>query len=428
VALPLPLPTIASAVPDYTRAANCFYAVAVRARAVVIRASAPERTYGSIVAADVRGTDGRIALRKGTRLGEEHQALLARLADAEIHLVELDPGELEQDEASRRLARALAGPGTRAEEPEHGQARIRATGRGLLRVRADIVRAVNAIAPLLLFTLPDGQVVLEGDELAGAKSASLATPASALETAERLLRTDGTATDGVTDGVTDGAAMDAAALTVSAFRPRRVFVLITERLEAAARGLVGDAIRRKIAWYGSTLTEVAEVAHERGAALAAMRRALADRAELVLVSGANPLDPLDPVLVALAELGGEVRRSGVPAHPGSMVWVGRAGRQPPGPGQAGALGAGMVGAGAAGAGAVEAGAVGAGGVPVIGVATCAGFGKNTALDLMLARALAGEDLVRAVEEIGHGGLLEGPGSASRFPPYDRDPRQSSRAS
>ena len=58
-------------------------------------------------------------------------------------------------------------------------------------------------------------------------------------------------------------------------------------------------------------------------------------------------------------------------------------------------------------------------VPVVGVATCAGFGKSTALDLVLARVLAGDDLVRAVEEIGHGGLLEGPGSASRFPPYDR---------
>ncbi len=339
---------------------------AVRSRAVEIRADGIGLIFGAIVAADTRDADGRVALRKGTRLGAEHRGDLGRLIGTEIHLVDIDPGELGQDEAARLLVRALAGPGTRATEPEQGQARVRSTGRGLLRVHAELVRAVNAIAPLLFFTLPDGQIVLEGDDVAGMKSASLSTPLSTLAAVDELVRTTG-------PGV-----------AVANFAPRRVFVLVTERLQPAARGLVSTAIRRKIAWYGSTVNEVAEVAHERTAALAALRRAFAAGADLVLVSGANPLDPLDPVVVALGGVGGAMLRSGVPAHPGSMVWVGRTER-----------------------------------APVIGIATCAGFGKSTALDLVLARVLAGDDIVRAVEEIGHGGLLEGPGAASRFPPYDR---------
>ncbi len=338
----------------------------MRSRAVEIPTDGVEPMHGAIVAADTRDAAGHIVLRKGTCLGAAHGAQLARLAGREIHVVDLDPGELDQDEAARRLVRALAGPGTHAGEPEQGQARVRAAGRGLLRVRSELVRAVNAIAPLLFFTLPDGQVVLEGDDVAGMKSAALGTPPSALAAVEELVRTTG-------PGV-----------TVADFAPRSVFVLVTERLDPKARGLVGGAIRTKIGWYGSSVSEVAEVAHERSAALAALRGALAGGADLLLVSGASPLDPLDPALVALGDAGGEVLRSGVPAHPGSMVWVGRIGP-----------------------------------VPVIGVATCAGFGKSTALDLVLARVLAGDDLVRAVEEIGHAGLLEGPGSASRFPPYDR---------
>lgn len=338
----------------------------MRSRAISIRADTAERMYGSIVAADTRDGGGRVVLRKGTRLGEAHGQALASLAGVEIHLVDLEPGELEQDETARRLAGALAGAGTRADAPEQGQARLRASGRGVLRVRGETVRAVNALSPLLCFTLPDGQVVLDGDEVAGVKSASLATPASALARAEELVRTGGPA------------------VAVSAFVPRRVFVLVTERLEPKARGLVREAIAKKIGWYGSSVADVAEVAHERSAALAALRAGLAAGAELVLVSGANPLDPLDPPLAALGDAGGRVLRAGVPAHPGSMVWAGQLGP-----------------------------------VPVIGIATCAGFGKSTALDLVLARVLAGDDLVRAVEEIGHGGLLEGPGSASRFPPYDR---------
>ena len=338
----------------------------MRSRAISIRAEAAEEMYGSVVAADTRDGGGHVVLRKGTRLGPAHGQALASLAAIEIHLVDLDPEELEQDEAAGRLAGALAGAGTRADGPEQGQTRLRATVRGVLRVRSETVRRVNALSPLLCFTLPDGQVVLEGDEVAGVKSASLATPAAALAGVEELVRTGGPA------------------VTVSAFVARRVFVLVTERLEQKARGLVREAIAKKIGWYGSSVADVAEVAHERSAALAALRAGLAAGAELVLVSGANPLDPLDPVLVALGDAGGLVLRAGVPAHPGSMVWAGQLGP-----------------------------------VPVVGVATCAGFGKSTALDLVLARVLAGDDLVRAVEEIGHGGLLEGPGSAYRFPPYDR---------
>jgi len=338
----------------------------VRARALVISEATIHEALGAIVAADARRPDGRVALRKGTALGEEHRSALRILAGCEIHLVHLGPGELPQDAAAERLAAALAGPGIRADRPEQGQVRLRAAHRGLLRVRQDAIRAVNGHPPLLCFTQPDGQVVLEGDEVAGVKSAALATPERVLEQAEALIGEAGPA------------------LAVAPFSPRRAHLIATERLEGRGREMVVGSVRRKVGWYGTTLEGVTEVAHEPSAVSRALRAAVGGGADLVLISGANPLDPLDPVLVALAREGGEVRAAGVPAHPGSMVWVGQLR-----------------------------------GVPVLGVATCAGFGKNTALDLLLPRVLAGEDPAAAAAEIGHGGLAEGSAAAGRFPPYDR---------
>jgi hypothetical protein len=333
-----------------------------------------ERALGSVLAADARGLDGRIALRKGTLLGEPHVAALQGLTGTELHLIDLDVGEIVQDEVARRLGRAIAGPHTEASEPRQGQVRVRATARGVLRVRAAAVRAINELPTLLCFTLPDGQVVLENDEVAGAKGATLASAEQIVREAEAIAHAAG------------------GALEVGAFIPRRVAVLLMDRLDAKGRELVDATIRRKLEWFGCDVVDVSVVSHTTEDLTDQMRAGLARGVELLLISGAGSLDPLDPAFVAIANAGGTVDRAGVPAHPGSMVWVARI-RE----------------------------------VPVLGIATCSGFGKNTSLDVLLARVLSGEDAAVAARELGHGGLLEGPTSASRFPPYGRPAVEPGRA-
>ena len=327
---------------------------------------AVEQTFGAIVAADARTAAGNVIWRKGRVLGPADTAAFAALHGVEVHLVDLDPGEIGQDEVARRLARAIAGSGITADAPQHGQARLRATSRGLLSVNGDAVRALNRLGPILCFTQHDGQVVLAGDEVAGVKGATLATAGSAVAAAE---------------AITDGAG---SVVRLLPFLPREVRVLITERLAVKARGLVAEAVRRKLAFYGSRVLEIAEAPHARASVAAWLRTAAASGAELLLLSGANSLDPLDPVLLAIADAGGELARNGVPAHPGSMVWAGTIGR-----------------------------------IPLLGIATCSGFGKSTSLDLLLARVLAGEDPGAAAAALGHGGLLDRPGAEFSFPPYAR---------
>src|SRR5579864_6814740 len=70
-------------------------------------------------------------LRKGTVLGEQH---LERVRQSgEVHLVQLEPGDLHEDDAARRLAAALAGAGLEARAPVQSQARLVAKHRGLVR-------------------------------------------------------------------------------------------------------------------------------------------------------------------------------------------------------------------------------------------------------------------------------------------------------
>ena len=105
-------------------------------------------------------------------------------------------------------------------------------------------------------------------------------------------------------------------------------------------------------------------------------------AQLVLFAGASAIDPLDPAYAELTSAGGRLLQLGAPMHPGSMLWLGRLGD-----------------------------------AAVVGVASCAGFGRSSSLDLLLpfvfayGRADAG-DLLR----LGHGGLIES-AAGRRFPPY-----------
>jgi molybdenum cofactor cytidylyltransferase len=302
-------------------------------------------------------------LRKGTVLSQEHLEPLR--AVPEVHVVELDEGDVHEDEAARRLGRAIAGPGTRLEGPVQSQVRLVAEGRGLVRVEREAVEALNQLPAVGVFTLVDGQAVNAGEEVAGAKVTPVAIAGSVLEEAERI------------------ADQSAPVLRLDGFRPLRTLVVVTERLKPKARTLFAQAVTRKLGWYGAELIGVREVPRSGDAVREAYEGARREGAEVVLFAGASSIDPLDAAYSELEAAGGELLRQGAPAHPGSMLWLGRLDV-----------------------------------AVVLGVASCAGFGKSTALDLVLPFVFAyGQAAELDFRRLGYGGLVES-GAGRRFPPYD----------
>jgi hypothetical protein len=301
-------------------------------------------------------------LRKGTVLTAEHLSRVQQAGD--VHVVELEPGDVHEDAAALRLAAALAGPGLEAQRPVQSQTRLKATHRGLVRVRADLVDSINALGYISVFTLMDGQAVGEGEEVAGCKVTPVAVPGHLIAAVEDMCRVMGPVVE------------------LLAFQPLRTFVVATERLKPRARDLFRAAVTAKLGWYGAELLAVREVARTDEAVAAAYREATEMGAQLVLFAGASAIDPLDPAYAELTSAGGQLLQLGAPMHPGSMLWLGRLG-----------------------------------GAAVVGVASCAGFGRASSLDLLLpfvfayGRADAG-DLLR----LGHGGLIES-AAGRRFPPY-----------
>jgi hypothetical protein len=319
---------------------------------------------GAVLCHDVRDAAGKIVAPKGARVDAEVAAALDAAPWDEIHAITPEPGDLHEEEAGGRLARAVMGDGVEVKGYAGGQWTLVAGRRGLLAVRRTALAEVNAQHGISVFTLFDGQPVEPGEPVARAKVTPLVIAAETMTTVERL------------------AAGAGGLVAVRGFRPVTIGAVARENLDARQRARFEAALRQKIDWLGSDLLPVRYAGGSARVVAEELRAVRAGGAEVVIVAGASALDPLDPVFGALDLVGARMERHGAPAHPGSLLWLARWD-----------------------------------GAPVLGMPTCGMFSQATTFDLVLPRILAGEELGnREVAELGHGGLLSRD-VAYRFPPY-----------
>jgi hypothetical protein len=336
----------------------------VKAHALVPRDASAERLIGWVLAHDVRDAAGALLGRKGERLDAAGAARLVAGSGNEVHLIEMEAGDLHEDPAGERIARAVAGRGVTVRDSATGQWAILAEDRGLLRVATDALAAVNGLEGVSVYTLFDGQVVDAGEVVGRAKVTPLVIAGNVIGEVEARFRQSG------------------GLVTVRPFEARPVSAIAPGSLSPRVRARFEAVLREKLDWFGAPLASLAYPEAEAPAVGQALERAVAAGARIIVVAGANALDPLDPVFAAIERIGGRLLRSGVPAHPGSLLWVAR----------------------------IDA-------VPVLGMPGCGMFSQATLFDLLLPRLLAGETV--GPEELaayGHGGLL-GREMAFRFPPY-----------
>ena len=304
--------------------------------------------------------DGSLSIRRGTPLDDRLSAALASQIGTRVEVVLPEPGELAQENASERFARAVIGPGLTVERPHQGQCIIHSATTGVLRVSADRVVRINRQGIILLATALDGRLVSPGDTVAIVKAAHLWTPAERLE---EILRTVGPEPILRTAGFT---AQTAAFVAGPRIRPRNV--------QAADQNL-----RALLAPFGIELATTIRCTDEPADIAAIYQRLIDQQTDLIFVAGSIVLDPADPFLLALEHVGAILTCRGAPIDPGTMFWAARA---------ASSL--------------------------ILGLASCELYGRRSILDLLLPYAAAREPIDQnLLAELGYGGLLDQTFSARR---------------
>lgn len=319
----------------------------------------PEQAIGHILRHNLAGPEGRKAFSKGHRISNDDLPKLRALGVEQVRVAVLEPDDMHEDAAARRLAAAVCGPGVIAGAPAASRVNLLAAADGVVQVDVERLLRINQIDGLTVATLPSHALVRANKRVATIKIIPFAVPETALAQAEAIGRAGGPVVE------------------LLPLRPHQVGVVLVgsqaarERIE---RGVL-PAIADRIANLGSKLGAVRYVAPDEPAIAAAIGE-LRAAAELIIIAGETSImdrDDVTPQGIQLA--GGRIEHYGAPVEPGNLLLL--AYLDTPGPPLA-----------------------------VLGAPGCVRSRDTNIVDLLLPRLLAGEQVTRQdIVALGHGGLL-----------------------
>lgn len=310
---------------------------------------------GGILAHSLRR--GRAVFRKGQVLGSAELAALAEVGIDEVTVALLDPGDVEENEAARRIAAGLGGSGVAEGAPATGRVNLFATQAGLLSFDPAAVHRLNAVSEdVTLATFPLLTPVPAGQMVATVKIIPFAVP------------------EAVLDGCI--AAGQGAGIAVHPFRPlqARLIQTVSAELKPSIMAKTSNVTADRMARLGGAVAGETRCPHDADRLAADITAALAAKCDVLLVIGASAIvDRRDVIPAAIEALGGRIERLGMPVDPGNLILVAELG-----------------------------------GTPVLGLPGCARSPARNGLDWVLERLSAGLPVTNAVVAgMGVGGLLIG---------------------
>lgn len=269
---------------------------------------ATKSAEGAILAHSLR--TGTTVLKKGRVLtAADVDSLLASGFDT-IVAARLEPGDLTEDEAARRLAEKIAAdesvvPGTAGT----GRVNLFASIRGLFTFPPDALDAFNQVdESVTISTIAGYSQVESGQLVATVKIIPFAVAEDVVARCQRIAEYAG------------------GLIRVAAFRPMRVGLLQTVLPEFRESLLEkGQSVTEaRLAGIGLSLAEDKVCRHREGDIGQALAALHSSGCDIALVLGASAItDRRDVIPAAIEAAGGEIIQLGMPVDPGNLTLLAR---------------------------------------------------------------------------------------------------------
>lgn len=316
-----------------------------------------EKAVGTLLAHDlteiVPGKHKRPAFRRGHMVKPDDVPKLLDIGKAHLYVMELEEGELHEEDAARRLALTSAGSQIRLTDPVEGRVNLVAEMSGLLKIDEDLLYRFNALGNLILSTLPSNRYVKEGEVVAGTRTIPVVVNKDLVEQAEAICK-------------------NKPIVTILPVPSRRIHLIVTgsEVFTGRIKDGFEPVVKRKVKELGSDLEATKFAPDDPDQIAGHIRETHRDGVDLILVSGGMSVDPDDQTPEGIRRSGASVECHGFPVLPGSMFLL--AYLQD---------------------------------TPILGLSGCVLHDPVTAFDFLLPRLLAGERVTRAdIISLGIGGL------------------------
>ena len=301
---------------------------------------------------------GAARLKKGTLLTALEIAQLKASGVTSAIVARLEPGDVDEDSAAKRLADHCQHRSLKLGAPSTGRVNIYAERDGLFVVNKDLIDAINRVDPAItMATLARFVPVTRGQMVATVKIIPFAVPSEKLEQIEKYFTN-----------------LAVPAIHIAAWRALRVG-LVTTTLPSLKDEVIEKTNRilhARLAISGSHVTVEKRVSHTVKAVGAAIADLSKEQIDLIIVFGASAVvDPYDVIPEGIRVSGGAVIQVGMPVDPGNLLVLGAVAK-----------------------------------IPIIGAPGCARSPKENGFDWILDRVIAGIPVTPDdFASMGVGGLL-----------------------
>ncbi len=313
---------------------------------------------GMVLAHDVTGVvPGKFkgpVFRRGHVIRDEDIPMLLNIGKEHVYILALEEGEVHEEEAALRIARAICGSGVDFSPPKEGRVNMKATVPGLLKVNTRLLKEINSLGEIVVATLHNNTVCDNGTVVAATKIIPLFTSEARVSEVERICRSD--------DRV----------IEVVPIRQRKVGVVITgnEVFKGRIEDRFGDYMQRKVGAPGSVINGKVIVPDDASLIAKAVIDMRGKGSEVIIVCGGLSVDPDDCTVEGVKESGAHIVSYGAPVMPGAMFLFAVLDD-----------------------------------IPILGAPAAVLYNTATIFDLVLPRVLAGETISKEdIVELGHGGL------------------------
>ncbi len=295
------------------------------------------------------------SFRKGYKIERKDLCRLMRLGKRHLYILNLDKGQVHEDEAVLELAVALAGPGvTFGRQPREGKIQLEAANDGLFKVNVDPLIDFNLIPEVMCASIHNNTPVAKGQMLAGTRAVPLVIHRNILDKAVDIARTH----------------YPVFSVKVLSHAKARLIITGNEVYDGLIEDKFEGIVTKKLEAYGASLVETVILPDDQSMIADKVKVFLNEGTDLIITTGGMSVDPDDVTRLGIKKAGVDQIYYSAAVLPGAMFQLAYKGD-----------------------------------VPIVGIPACALYHETTVFDLILPRLLAGEkpdnkDLAR----FAHGGL------------------------
>lgn len=275
----------------------------------MLKSVSVEEAVGMVLCQDVtRIVPGEFkgrAFKKGHIISKEDIPELLKLGKEHIYVWQSAPGDVHEDDAAMRIARAVAGENITYEEPREGKSALKSTVKGLFKVNTSLLQEINSIEDISIASLPGNFKVECGQNVAGARIIPLMIPDTKISLMEKICREQGSA------------------FIVKRYKRLKLGIVTTgsEVYKGRIKDEFGPVIKEKLAYFDAECLGQIICSDDQESIEGAIWDFIEKKADLIILTGGMSVDPDDLTPAAIRGTGASVVTYGAPVQPGNMFMM-----------------------------------------------------------------------------------------------------------